>query len=89
MAIGLVDRVVPAEEVESNALEWAASFAAGAVVAMGLAKQAIDDGLDGALAEGLDREGEAFVSVFATEDAAVGVRSFLQDGPGKARFVGR
>ena len=89
LAIGLVDRVVASEEVESNALEWAASFAAGAVLAMGLAKQAIDDGFDGSLAAGLDREGEAFVSVFGTEDAAVGVRSFLQDGPGKARFVGR
>ena len=61
----------------------------GAVVAMGLAKRAIDHGLDGPLAEGLDHEGEAFVDVFATEDAAVGVRTFLEDGPGKARFVGR
>jgi len=89
LAIGLVDRVVPAEEVETNALEWAVSFAAGAVVAMGLAKQAIDRGLDGTLAEGLDHEAEAFVRVFGTEDAVEGVRSFLQDGPGKARFVGR
>jgi enoyl-CoA hydratase/carnithine racemase len=89
LAIGLVDRVVPADEVETHALEWAASFAAGAVVAMGLAKQAIDQGLDGALSEGLDHEAEAFVSVFGTEDAVEGVRSFLRDGPGKARFVGR
>src|SRR5215217_6754017 len=31
LAIGLVDRVVPADDVESAALEWAASFAEGAV----------------------------------------------------------
>ena len=89
LSIGLVDRVVPAEEVEPNALEWAASFASGAVVAMGLAKQAIDRGLDGSLAAGLDVEVDAFVDVFETEDARTGLRSFLEQGPGKATFQGR
>jgi enoyl-CoA hydratase/carnithine racemase len=89
LAMGLVDRVVPADEVEANALEWAASFARGAVAAIGLAKQAIDRGLDGSLADGLDVEGEAFVAVFDTEDAGIGVQSFLEHGPGKARFTGR
>ena len=27
--------------------------------------------------------------VFATDDASTGVRSFLADGPGKAKFAGR
>jgi enoyl-CoA hydratase len=89
LAIGLVDRVVPADEVEAVALDWAASLARGAVVAMGFAKRAIDRGLDGPLATGLDLETQAFVDVFATEDAAVGVRSFLENGPGKAEFSGR
>jgi enoyl-CoA hydratase/carnithine racemase len=89
LAIGLVDRVVPAEEVETNALAWAASFASGAVVAMGYAKRAIDRGLDGPLSTGLDLETQAFVDVFGTEDAAVGVKSFLEHGPGKAKFSGR
>ena len=89
LAIGLVDRVVPADDVEANALQWAATFANGAVVAMGLAKRAIDRGLDGPLATGLDREAQAFVDVFATEDAETGVRSFLEHGPGKATFSGR
>ena len=88
LAIGLVDRVVDADEVEPTALEWAASFASGAVVAMGLAKRAIDTGLDGSLAEGLDAEAAAFVEVFTTEDAAVGIKSFLEHGPGKATFSG-
>ena len=89
LAIGLVDRVVPADEVETNAVEWAASFASGPVVAIGLAKQAIDRGLDGSLADGLDGEATAFVEVFETEDAETGVRSFLEQGPGKATFSGR
>jgi enoyl-CoA hydratase/carnithine racemase len=89
LAIGLVDKVVPADEVESVALEWAASFASGAVAAMGLAKRAIDHGLDGPLAAGLDHEAQAFADSFATEDAVVGVRSFREHGPGKATFSGR
>jgi enoyl-CoA hydratase len=89
LAIGLVDRTVPAGEVERNALEWAGSFATGAVAAMGLAKRAIDAGLDGSLPDGLDLEGDAFAEVFDTEDAVTGVRSFLEHGPGKATFSGR
>lgn len=78
--IGLVDRVVPAAELLEAATNWAAGFAGGAVVAMGLAKRVIDRGLDGPLDDGLDLEADAFVEVFATEDAAIGVRSFLHDG---------
>jgi enoyl-CoA hydratase/carnithine racemase len=89
LAMGLVDRVVPAGELEEAALEWAGSFASGAVAAMELAKRVIDAGLDRPLGEGLDLEAEAFVEVFGTEDAATGVRSFLEHGPGKAKFAGR
>jgi len=89
LAIGLVDRVVAPGEEEHAALHWAAELAKGAVVAMGLAKRVIDAGLDGSLADGLDLERDAFIEVFGTEDAAVGVKSFLADGPGKAKFSGR
>lgn len=89
LRIGLVDRVVPAERVLDEALDWAAQLARGPVVAHGLAKKAIDEGTDGPLAEGLSLEQELFADVFATEDAATGVRSFLESGPGKASFVGR
>jgi enoyl-CoA hydratase/carnithine racemase len=89
LAIGLVDRVVPAEDLESAALQWAASFASGAVVAMGLAKRAIDEGQDQPLAGALDLEAECFVEAFATEDALIGITSFREQGPGKANFVGR
>jgi enoyl-CoA hydratase/carnithine racemase len=46
-------------------------------------------GLDGTLADGLDREQDLFVRVFGTEDATTGVRSFLEQGPGRATFAGR
>src|SRR3954470_11666418 len=89
LAIGLVDRVVAADELEDAAVAWAAELASGAVVAMGLAKCAIDDGLDGSLARGNNIEAEAFVEVFGTEDATTGVASFLEHGPGTATFSGR
>ena len=87
-ALGILDRVVPSDEVEENALHWAAQLGQGAVVAMGLAKRVIDDGLGRRLAKGLDMEAEAFVEVFGTDDARVGVASFLEHGPGKAKFSG-
>jgi enoyl-CoA hydratase len=87
--IGLVDRVVPAAEVLDTALAWAAELAKGAVVAQGLAKSAIDEGLSRSLADGLTWEQDLFADVFFTEDAKTGVASFLEHGPGKARFSGR
>ena len=89
LAIGLVERVVPAGEELDAATALAAELAAGPLVAAGYAKRAIDAGLDGPLASGLDLEQELFVEVFRTEDAKAGVRSFLDAGPGKATFTGR
>jgi enoyl-CoA hydratase/carnithine racemase len=89
LRIGLVDEVVAADELHDRALALAAELARGAVVAQGLAKRAIDQGLQGPLDTGLDLEQELFAEVFATEDARIGVASFLEHGPGKARFVGR
>jgi enoyl-CoA hydratase/carnithine racemase len=89
LAMGLVDRVVPLEGYLDAALEWAGSFASGAVVSMGLSKRAIDGGLDGTLAEGLDLERALFGRVLATEDAVTGITSFFDNGPGKATFSGR
>lgn len=89
LRIGLADRVVPAAELFEAALAFARELAAGAVVAQGLAKQAIDQGLASELAEGLALERELFRQAFTTEDAKIGVRSFLESGPGKAHFVGR
>lgn len=89
LRIGLVDRVVPHEELHDRAFELAAELARGPVVAHALAKQAIDQGLAGDLATGLSLEQGLFAAVADTEDAAIGVASFLEHGPGKANFVGR
>ena len=89
LAIGLVDEVVAPDAVLPRALARAAELAAGAVVAQGLAKRAIDRGLDITLNGGLDLEQQLFSQVFGTADARIGVASFLEHGPGKAAFTGR
>ena len=89
LSIGLVNRVVAPDDVLEATLAWAAELARGPLVAHGLAKWAVDRGLEGSLAEGLAIEQEAFSAVARTEDAARGIASFAADGPGKATFVGR
>jgi enoyl-CoA hydratase len=86
LRIGLVDEVVPHAELHERALAKAAELASGAVLAQAMAKRAIDRGLDITLNGGLDLEQQLFVEVFATEDAKTGVKSFLESGPGHAKF---
>jgi enoyl-CoA hydratase len=88
LRIGLVDRVVPSADVLDEARAWAASLARGPSAALAYAKRAIDDGLDGPLAAGLDIEHHMFTEVARTDDAAAGVASFREHGPGKATFRG-
>jgi enoyl-CoA hydratase len=88
LAIGLVDAVVPDADVHTEALRRAARHADGPAVALRAAKQAIDAGLEVDLATGLEIERLQFAALFATEDQKIGMRSFVEEGPGKARFVG-
>ena len=88
LRIGLVDEVVPGDQLHDRALALAAECARGAVLSQALAKQAIDQGLSTSLSEGLRIEQEAFVESFRTNDSQIGVKSFLEHGPGKAEFTG-
>lgn len=89
LRIGLADEVVPNESLHERALALAGSVASGAVLAHAAMKRAIDEGLSTSLSEGLLLERRLFTDVFATDDSQVGVKSFLENGPGKATFSGR
>jgi enoyl-CoA hydratase/carnithine racemase len=89
LAIGLVDQVVPDAEVYDAARALVARYASGPALALRAAKQAIDSGLDVDLATGLEIERLNFAALFATEDQRTGMRSFVENGPGKATFAGR
>ncbi|MFF3669113.1 enoyl-CoA hydratase/isomerase family protein [Microtetraspora malaysiensis] len=87
LAIGLVDRVVPDDEVYTAALELAATFVGGPAVAIRAAKQAIDQGLETDLDTGLEIERLQFSGLFATEDAKEGMGAFAEKR--RPKFTGR
>ena len=89
LQIGLVNRVVPAAEVYSTAVKLAERLASGPSIALMAAKQVIQNGLDVDMGAGLLLERQAFAALFATEDQKIGMTSFVEEGPGKAKFVGR
>jgi enoyl-CoA hydratase/carnithine racemase len=89
LRIGLANEVVEPESLNDRVGELAGSFAAGPTLALAAAKLSIDEGLSGTLHDGLLVEQREFVGVFATEDASTGVRSFLEHGPGAAKFSGQ
>jgi enoyl-CoA hydratase/carnithine racemase len=89
LAIGLVDRVVATEDVVAASQELAAPFRTGPALAIRAAKEAVDRGRQVDLASGLDVERALFNGLFATEDRTIGMRSFVEHGPGKAVFGGR
>ena len=88
LAIGLISAVHAPEETYNAAVEMAAGYAAGPA-ALRMAKQAVMDGLALSLADAVACETEQFGACFDTEDASIGVASFLEKGPGKATFTGR
>jgi enoyl-CoA hydratase len=86
--IGLVDEVVEPDQLMARARELADSVAGGAAQAARIIKRVVDAGMNTTLEEGLQLEIDGFVEVFGTHDSQVGVKSFLENGPGKATFSG-
>jgi enoyl-CoA hydratase/carnithine racemase len=89
LAIGLADLVVPDADVYQAARGLAGRYVAGAPLALRAAKQAIDAGQDVDLDDGLEIERLHFTGLFATDDGQAGLRSFVENGPGKATFSGK
>jgi enoyl-CoA hydratase/carnithine racemase len=87
LAIGLVDKVVPADDVYSAAVELVRQYTSGPAVALRAAKLAIDGGLDMDLASGLAWETQLFAALFATDDKAEGMGAFVEKR--KPKFTGR
>ncbi|MEO7070798.1 MAG: enoyl-CoA hydratase-related protein [Nostocoides sp.] len=91
LAIGLVDEVVDSEEpgaVYAAAVARMKPYVGGPAYAVRAAKEAIDRGLEVDLQSGLEIERMLFSALFATKDRQIGMRSFVDEGPGKAVFEG-
>lgn len=78
LAIGLVDTVVPAENLDAEVMAFARKLAGGATLAQGLMKLAVNNGMEASLAQGLVIERAYQGQLFASDDAAEGVRAFLE-----------
>ena len=76
--IGLVNRVVPAAELAASAEALARTLLARGPVALRFVLQAVHEGLQMGLAEGLSTEATLFGLSCATEDMREGTRAFLE-----------
>ncbi len=85
--IGLVEMVLPAEELRAKTLELAARIAAKSALTLRIAKEAVRASERLAIEEGLLYERDLFCLAFSTEDKAEGVKAFLEKRP--AQWTGR
>lgn len=89
LAIGLVDELVEPGTTYDAARAKLRPFVSGPRVALRAAKEAINRGMDVDLDTGLAIESQLFAGLFATQDRADGMASFVENGPGHATFQGR
>ncbi|MBI3319134.1 MAG: enoyl-CoA hydratase [Candidatus Omnitrophica bacterium] len=76
--LGLVNHVVPQDQVLKVAKDLARKIASKGQIAVRQALQVLEEGLEQPLDEGLSREGQAFGKVAETADAKEGVSAFLE-----------
>jgi enoyl-CoA hydratase len=79
--IGLVNRVLPAEELHSAAADWARQIATRPATATSHIRQLVDEGIDLPLGDALALEARLFGEIFSTEDVAEGAAAFLEKRP--------
>lgn len=88
LATGVISSIHEPDEVQAAAIEWAKTFAAGPA-SLRIAKRVMLAGLSLSLEDAAALEAEGFAESFETEDKVVGVASFMESGPGNAKFSGR
>ena len=85
--IGLVNKVVPQDQLMEEAFALAERIIKNAPIAVKYSKAAIDRGIDEDIDSGIRTENELFAMCFATEDQKEGMKAFLEKRP--AHFVSR
>ena len=83
--IGLVDEIVPADQLMDTAAKLAETIASKAPIAVKLAKAAINNGMNTDLKTGVQFEAEAYASTFVSEDRVEGMKAFLEKRPAKVK----
>ncbi|MEW6758336.1 MAG: enoyl-CoA hydratase-related protein [Acidobacteriota bacterium] len=91
-AYGVVDKVVEGEgsaviaEAQKVAKRYATKYPP---FALSMAKRAVNNGMNCSLTDGLVIEAQGIALCFSTEDQKVGMRTFIEKGPGQAEFAGK
>jgi enoyl-CoA hydratase len=88
-AWGVVNRVLPEEELLEKARRFAADLAAGPTVAHAATKAVVRAQADHGTHGADERTAQLTSHLFETEDCRNAVQSFLHEGPGKATFTGK
>lgn len=87
LRIGLVNKVVPSEKLMEEAKNLARTIASRGQIAVRMAKQLINEGIDVDLETGLSLEAKGFAICFSTEDQKEGMKAFLEKR--EAKFTGK
>lgn len=85
----VVNRVLPDEQFDAAARQFAAGLAVGPTRAHAATKEVLAHFEAGGVPAANERITGIAAGLYDTEDLRGGVRSFLDDGPGKATFTGR
>ena len=85
--MGLVNRVVPAGELDAFVADWAKRLAAGPPIALGMTKRLLSNSFSMTMDEALEAEGMAQSVNSGTEDTAEAIRAFLEKR--EPKFKGR
>ena len=76
--MGLVNRVLPDDEVDEFVADWAARLAAGPPIALAMSKRLLNNSLAVTLEEALDDEGLSQTVNFGTKDTVEAIQAFVQ-----------
>ncbi len=87
MAMGLVNRVVPAADIDALVADWAARLAAGPPIALAMTKRMLNRAFEQSFEQALDDEARCQTVNFGTKDTTEAIIAFLQKRD--PRFTGR
>ena len=87
LALGIVDRVIEADQFDAEVMAYARKLAAGPSMAQGYIKLSVNHGMEVSLAHGLAIERAHQNQLFASEDVAEGLKAFLEKRA--AQFTGK
>jgi enoyl-CoA hydratase/carnithine racemase len=87
LALGIVNKVFPADSLLDEAKAYATKFANGPTLALAHIKRCVHEGMNMSLADGLALERELISELFVSEDAREGLSAFVEKR--KAEFKGK